>query len=344
MTVTTDEKLNSATIYQVAYENNILASVTIELVTKCNWRCSHCYIPSHTNRGMSKEKLFSLFEELKKMGTMDLVLTGGEIFSRKDTLEIIKKAREMHFSVTLLSNASLLNEDIIKELSLLYISEFSCTVFSLEDEIHDSITSIKGSLKKTLANIELLKKYEIPLQVKTPLMSSNKFAYQELQKYCEENGITYGATPTIFSKSNGDCSTHRLRIQREDLKNIIKDLDQISKFSPGKQPKSNEPCPILRYILSIDADGNVYPCNSFYHKVGNIFENSISYIWQHSKELNNVKNITNEDLKECNSCGLKDYCNRCPGISLLEDGDMLGCSSLAKEIAISRYEIYKERG
>lgn len=64
MTVTTDEKLNSATIYQVAYENNILASVTIELVTKCNWRCSHCYIPSHTNRGMSKEKLFSLFERI----------------------------------------------------------------------------------------------------------------------------------------------------------------------------------------------------------------------------------------------------------------------------------------
>lgn len=146
-------------IYALASKNKTLLSVTIELTTRCNWRCKHCYLPSYVTKGISRECLYELFQDLREMGTFELLFTGGEIFTRPDTLEIIRDAREMFFDVKLFTNVSLLNEEIIKALGELNISQVSCTVFSMNENIHDQITSVKGSLKKTVANLNLLKKY-----------------------------------------------------------------------------------------------------------------------------------------------------------------------------------------
>lgn len=70
------------------YNNNTLFSVTIELTTKCNWRCKHCYIESNYNGNLNKNIIFDIFEELRNLGTFEIILTGGEIFCRNDILDI----------------------------------------------------------------------------------------------------------------------------------------------------------------------------------------------------------------------------------------------------------------
>jgi radical SAM protein with 4Fe4S-binding SPASM domain len=344
LAVVEKSELSIGTMYEIAYKNDILLSATIELLTKCNWRCKHCYIPTHDHGGLKTEEVFSILEEIREMGTLELTLTGGEILLRRDILEIIKKARELHFRVYLFSNASLLNEKIIKELKQYHITQFSCTVFSMDSAIHDSVTGVRGSLKKVLENIKLLQKYNISVEVKTPIMSINKFEYKSLKVYCAENGIKYGATPTIFSRINGDHSTHLLRLSKEELREVMSDLDEMSGFNKSKRVFGKEPCTILRYIAAIDTYGNVFPCNSFYYKIGNIHESSLRDIWENSKELQYIKNISNDDLQECSECDLKNLCNRCPGIAYLEDNDLLGCSTLAKDIAVTRCNLYCEGG
>ena len=149
-------------IYSLASKNKTLLSVTIELTTRCNWRCKHCYLPSYINRGLSRECLYDLFQDLRKMGTFELLFTGGEIFTRPDIIDIIRDAREMFFDVKLFTNISLLNENLIKALAELNISQVSCTVFSMNEIIHDQITSVKGSLKKTINNLYLKKSIIFP--------------------------------------------------------------------------------------------------------------------------------------------------------------------------------------
>lgn len=55
---------------------------------------------------------------------------------------------------------------MIDALSKMYLRLVSCTLFSMNPEIHDFITTIKGSHAKTLENIELLLKYGVPFRNK----------------------------------------------------------------------------------------------------------------------------------------------------------------------------------
>ncbi len=327
-------------LFSIVATNNTLFSVNIELLTKCNWKCKHCYIPNHTSDGLSKKTIFDILEQLKTLGTFEIILTGGEIFYRKDIMDIIIKAREMHFSVTLLTNISLLNEEKIKELANLYISLISCTIFSLDENIHDSITGIPGSLKKALNNIILIKKYGIPLEIKTILMKENYNSFKELKTFCDKNGFQYKVDAEIFSKNNGDSSPQQLKLSEKQLQEVLLDIDKLRDFKIHKHAANESICPVVKTCCSIDSNGNVYPCNKYFYKTGNIYDNSLKNIWNNNCLLNKLKNLRWRDLPECFECKNNEYCYRCPGVALLEDGDLLGKSSLACEFANVRCRLY----
>lgn len=103
-------------IIDIASVERIPFAVTIELNTTCNLRCEHCYIPKHTDCGMSTETVKRLLDDLRRLGTFELVFTGGEIFLRKDIEEILDYSRDLGFSVKLFTNVTLIDEDIAKKL------------------------------------------------------------------------------------------------------------------------------------------------------------------------------------------------------------------------------------
>ena len=326
-----DNTFSMNTISKLAYEKRFPHCVTIELLTACNYKCKHCYLPEHNSIGMKFEVIVDIFQQLRDMGTISLVLTGGEIFLRADIIEIIEIARNMGFRVTLLSNASLLNEDIINKLSKLYINLFSTTIFSLNEEINDKITCVKNSLAPILKNIFLMKEKGINIEVKTPIMKDNKFAYRELISFCEKNKFAYTPTTSITSKIDGDDSVTSLRLDYDDLEFVFNEIDYLLERNENTLSafdKKSLPCPSIRNAMYIDSVGNVYPCNSLYYKVGNIYEHKVKDIWENSEEYKKLNLITNADLPKCCVCEMKDYCTRCPGHALLEDGNLFGCSSL----------------
>lgn len=327
-------------IYNLARENNTLINVIIELSTKCNWNCKHCYLPSHDNNGLSKEVLFDLFSQLREIGCFDLSFTSGEIFYRKDIMDIIKKARSMSFNLTLLSNISLLNEEKIKQLSNLYISLISCTIFSLDEKIHDSITGIPGSLKRALNNVFLLKKYNIPLEIKTIIMKENYDSYKQLKDFCTKNDFQYKIDHDIFSKNNGDSSPKQLKMSTKQIQEVLLDLDKLKDFKAHKHLEDEPICPVVSHCCSIDCDGNISPCNKFFVSIGNIYQNTIDEIWNNNPKLDKLRSLKWGDLNECINCKNNEYCYRCPGVALLEDGHLLGRSSLACEFADARSILY----
>lgn len=332
-----DNSFSMNTVAMLAQQRRFPYMATMELLTLCNYRCQHCYLPEHDHGGLQYGEIIDIFRQLREMGTISLVLTGGEIFLRKDILDIVRTARDMGFSVTLFSNASVLDERMILELANLHINAFSTTIFSLSEEVNDEITRTPNSLKPILHNIELMLQRKIRVEVKTPLTNLNKFAYRKLIPYCEERGIKYVPSTLITSKANGDTSNLGLRLNANDLECVFDEIDYLLQRSDLEKEPFDEnalPCPEIRRSLYIDCRGDVYPCNSFYFKVGNVRENDISYIWEHSEGYKRLNSITNNNLKQCKSCEIKEFCTRCPGHALLEDGQLMGCSSLDRQYAV----------
>lgn len=327
---------NIDSFYDIAYRKNIPVSVMIELLTKCNMKCSHCYLSDHNNSGFNFETISQLLVDLRQLGVVNVSFTGGEIFLRDDIYNIIAFARKLHIRVFLLSNATLLNLSTVEKLSQLFISEFSTTVFSLNNDTHDSFTNVKGSLSLVLDNLRLLKEKKIRVKVKMPIMQKNIIDFNHVKKFCQENSFDFFASPVIFPRFNGDQSPKTMAANFNDLQLIIKDLDIMNSYSGNCLDSYVVPCKALFYSFSIDCNGDVFPCNSFPYKVGNIYCDSVHNIWYKSNELNQIKNIKMEDLRACISCDKRKMCNRCPAMAYLDGNDFLGCDFFAKTIAEAR--------
>src|SRR6266478_4147600 len=90
----------------------------IEVTRRCPLECQHCYnnLPmgdlTARNRELTKEEYAAILNELADMGVLWLLFTGGEIFARKDFLEIYTYAKQRGFLVTLFTNGTVINERI----------------------------------------------------------------------------------------------------------------------------------------------------------------------------------------------------------------------------------------
>ncbi len=252
-------------IYKIAHDNVIPIGMTMELLTKCNEKCEHCYIPEHKEYGLDTQQIINILHQFRGMGGLNVTFTGGEIFLRKDLFELIRVARELKMRVFLLTNATMINDKIAKQLKQLNVAEVSVSIYSLNENVHDDITKVKGSLEKTLCGLEAAKNAGIPVMVKTPLMEKNKYAYREMSEYCKLNGFNFMSSPVIFSKSDGDNSPHELGVNKKDLKIILKEIEQYQKTVIKENYE--EACGALKYSFSIDCFGDFFHVMHFITKL-----------------------------------------------------------------------------
>lgn len=336
MSVTNEfDNIEYGDVFSLADIYEIPASVTIELGTACNLRCMHCYIPNHGHSELSIETIEQIFHQLRELGTFELVLTGGEIFCRRDGLQIVEMARKMGFDVIVFTNASLIDENCAKRLSQLYVGMVSTSIYSINKSVHDGITGCSGSLDATLKGLSYLKKYGVPVEVKTMIMQQNYQDLAEVYSYCKDNGFGCVASPFIFCMSDKNRRPLSLRVSGEELKGIIPLLNQIVEFAPQTRKQDDYICPSMRHSFGIDASGDVFPCNAMFHKIGSIYKTSLRDIW-FSDEAKRIRNLRYRDLKECRTCKNSSYCIRCAGIALGENGDMLSKFDYACEVAGAR--------
>ena len=300
-------------VFQIADIYNIPASVTIEVDTQCNLRCKHCYIPDHGSDKLQICELDDIFRQLREMGTFEIVLTGGEIFIRDDSVDIIKLARKYGFDVIIFSNATLISEDIARELGNCYVGMFSTSICSMDEKIHDEITGVDGSLQ-------------------TRVMKENCFSLNDIYAYCKDNGFGCVASPYLFCRTDCNKDPIELRMDSNELKKVMPVVDEIIGFSPQKRNADDYMCPTLQHSFGISANGKVFPCNAMFYEVGDIRVNRLGEIWL-SEKLSKVKQLRFKDLTKCSGCAISNYCVRCAGIALGETGNMLNDFPFACKVA-----------
>ena len=114
------------------------------ITERCNWRCKHCYQENYETPEMNigqMEKVIVQYVALVKKWKLPkhrarIQITGGEPFLREDFflfLEEIKKYSD-YFNWGIMSNGSLLTEDIVKRLKVLGIDFFQVSLGNGENQ------------------------------------------------------------------------------------------------------------------------------------------------------------------------------------------------------------------
>lgn len=101
-----------------------------------------------------------------------------------------------------LSNLTLLNDEILKEMKKNPLLCVQVLLYSIDSNIHDGITQMKGSFKKTKNAILKLIKNDIPLQISCPIMKQNRNCYAKVIKWAETYKIHVGDDYGIIGEYN----------------------------------------------------------------------------------------------------------------------------------------------
>jgi AdoMet-dependent heme synthase len=315
------------------------SSVLIEVCYTCNENCVHCCLDRHIKLGLTLTQYSSLFDQMVQAGTFYIILTGGEPFTRPDFMEIVESARKRRLAVTIFTNGTLITDEQIFRLKELYVDEVHVSIYSADSTIHDSISRVLGSFAKSIETIKKMLASGITVRIKCPLMNMTADGVDNIKKLGKELGVDVQYTLAITAKNNGDSDPHKCRLTRHQLFRLLSDPDIVTQGSEPVHVSENLDCIPCETVFNggaIDPDGNVYVCNQWPVIGGNILETPLLEIWRNSPEFKRIRKIQLKDLNMCKSCHLFQYCTRCPGLAQLEDGDVLGCSSIAQVVANER--------
>ena len=208
----------SADLHQRQSGERVPLQVSIEVTRRCPLECLHCYnnLPmgdmDARRRELSKEEHFRVLDELVEMGCFWLLYTGGEIFARKDFLEIYTYAKKKGFLITLFTNGTIINEQIADYLANGLRLRLRSRLYGRTRETYEALTAIPGSYDRCLRGIKLLKERGLPLKLKTVATSVNKHEVVAMRRFAEEElGVEFKMDGQINPRI--DCSQSPLAVR-----------------------------------------------------------------------------------------------------------------------------------
>jgi AdoMet-dependent heme synthase len=318
-------------------------SVQLDVTYRCNERCVHCYLDHEDHGEMTTAEIKHLLDEMADAGVFSLTFSGGEIFLRKDFFELLEYSRQLMFCVKLKTNAIMIREREAARIRDLGVQSIQISIYSHRPEVHDAITLVPGSLKRSLDAIRFLKSQGLRVIMANVLMVQNMADYTGVRALAAELGVECTLDPTITPMMDGDRSVLSLGVDQNALRQVFRDaslVGDVDEFcavaAPANQSELESlPCSAGHTSCYVSPYGDVFPCVQFPLPTGNVRQQRFIDIWRHSDAMNDVRSIRLKDLTTCTSCSHVSSCSRCPGLAFME-GNMRGPSSQDCERSFAR--------
>jgi len=335
-----------AEMNQKALKLGVPISVHFDITYRCNERCVHCYLDHDDHGEMTTAEITDVLAQLADAGVFFLSLSGGEVLMRRDFFEIVERARQLLFNVKVKTNGVMIHEKEAARLRQLGVEQIQISVYSHRPEVHDAITKLPGSLKRTIRAIRFLKSQGLKVTIANVLMAGNFADQPGVTALARELGVAYTLDPTITPKMDGDRSILALRIPGSELKQVFHNpelVGDVEEFcapppAPGEDIMEGFPCSAGHTGCYISPYGDVFPCVQFPLPSGNVRRQKFLDIWRHSSQLKEVRSIRAKDLTVCSACAHVGTCTRCPGLAYME-GSMRGPSTADCEKSFQRTSI-----
>jgi radical SAM protein with 4Fe4S-binding SPASM domain len=181
-----------------------LRYLEFQLTDRCNLRCRHCYIgegldwpkghcpKGHCPKGhlrlrrqdLPYDTILAILKEFEKIQGLRLLLSGGEPLLHPRFWEINEVLRDYAFRSILLSNGTLITQDIAKRLR---IHEVQVSLDGMEKG-HEAIRG-EGTFTKTLCAIDYLQEAGIRVSLATMIHRENLIEFDSLASLIQSKKI-----------------------------------------------------------------------------------------------------------------------------------------------------------
>ncbi len=293
--------------------NNYWNLLQLVVSYKCNLNCRHCYNPKNMNKYEIKlSDVKKIIDEVKALGVWYVVISGGECTINNDFLEIVEYIRKNYLNLVILTNGQELydNPKLFNEIVKLYPT-FQLSLYSMDENIHDYITRVKGSYYKTKFIINKLREYGLSVTISCFQMIYNEGHYKKVKEFADSIGADFITDFTFIN--NVDNNNYCVKLSNEGIKKYYQDkilsdgLNIINKNINNDNFKNGTICSAGTDRICISPNLDITPCNYFNYILGNY----------NNKTLLEIKNEIIPKFKKTyirknlKNCFKYDYCKYC---------------------------------
>ena len=304
--------------------------IDIDLSNRCNLRCRFChlsFLEPEKWQQLSYDQFLKVSPILEKVKTVSL-FSKYEPLTCRDFIPIFDKTCEYDVETYFSTNGILLNDNIIDALvgRLTYLT-VSVTGFTRESYALNMGQDRLEAVRENLAKLNAAKKAantEYPkLRITFVGMLDTLDELCRSLDFAAEFEASEGVRMTYFRSHEGGLNqfmplnepeivtaaideamayAQRLGISFEPIGGTIDEIEGGVDEALGHRW-----CDLPWETLSLQPNGDVYPCAVAYTKVGNFFENTFEEIWNGEKlaafrdGVNNPDRM-NEDCRKCSHC------------------------------------------
>jgi radical SAM protein with 4Fe4S-binding SPASM domain len=328
----------SQTFHDRTMRQHLPLSGTIEVTRRCPLTCVHCYnnLPMGDHEAAVSELTLDehcrILDELAAAGCLWLLFTGGEIFARRDFLDIYTYAKKKGFLITLFTNGTLITPRIADYLALWRPFAIEITLYGRTRATYERLTGVPGSFDKCLRGIQLLLDRKLPLALKSVAVTVNVHELHDMQAFADELGVAFkfdgmmnpridcSQSPLAVRLTPEDCVALDLEDPRrvEEWKLIAKEYQGPA--NPAERADEVYHCGGGVSSFAIDPQGGLSLCVLSQVDKFSLRSGSLSEGWDGALRKVRARKITAPT--KCTSCELKSsLCGMCPANGELENGD-----------------------
>jgi radical SAM protein with 4Fe4S-binding SPASM domain len=311
--------------------------VSLEVTHRCPLDCQHCYnnLPMSDQQArkseLSREEYARLFDELVEAGCLWICFTGGEVFARKDFLEIYTLAKKKGFLITLFTNGTLITPRVADHLAEYRPFSIEITLYGATREIYEELTRVPGSFDRCMNGIRLLLERGLPLKLKTVPTTVNYHEVYEMKRFAEEDlGVEFKFDPLVNPRT--DCSQSPLNVRLTPEQAVALEfrdparMAEYRKLFEQEQALAQIAMPARRYTCggghsgcAVDPGGRMTIC-VLSHKNGyDIRGGSFQAGWD--GPLQEIRELPATRKTICTDCQIRSLCSMCAANGELENGD-----------------------
>ncbi len=327
----------SLNLHKRGMAQRVPLSGIIETSRRCPMDCVHCYnrLPLEDREAQRQELTYEehchLLDEIVEAGCLWLLYSGGEIFARRDFLDIYTYAKKKGLLITLFTNGVLLTPKIADYLVAWRPFAIEITLYGRTKETYERITRSPGSFERCLRGIQLLRERNLPLKLKTMAITLNKHEIEEMKRFArEELGVEFRFDAMINPRIDSSSTPLAVRLKPEEVVGL--DLEDPQRMAEWKRimeilpsPEgSYEPggqlyiCGAGQYSFSVDPQGRLKNCLLSPQEGYSIRKGNFREGWDRFLLQERQKKTTR--LTKCLPCGIKRLCGMCPVNGELEAG------------------------
>lgn len=313
-----EQQVNFQEIFKGGFS---LSRVHLDVSSRCNEDCVHCYIPKKNKCSVMTPEMFDeVLAQCVMMNVLNITLSGGEPMLNPCLKSFILKCIEANFSVNILSNLTCLTDDLLETIASNPLICIQTSLYAMDANVHDSITRREGSFRKTLDAITKLHDHNVPIQINCPIMRQNLPHYHNVLDFAASLNIEASSDYVLFGCYDSSGSNHSCRISTAQVGELLKvDYDDGAMYEEAvrviesKKIRDDDPiCSVCKSSLCVANNGDVYPCEGWQRMIlGNIRTDTLKYIWEESSLTQHLRSLVYRTIRGCDSCDNRKYCTTC---------------------------------